>query len=404
LKISLHVLILSQVFPPDLGGHATRAYNVAKGLMTNGVEVTVVAAFPHYPYGIIPRKYRKKIFVVEHLSGIKVVRTFVPPLASKGFINRLILFSSFIISSVISLPLIGRVDAVFASNPQTLSIFPAVLFGITWRSPIALNVDDLWPESLYDLGMLTSSFFKKISEFIALIAYSVADVIIPISPAYIDTLLTKYRIRKDKIKVVLGGVDLAFFNKYFSSQSKNFIVLYVGAFSPAYNFDQVLYAAKILENENVKFILRGGGEMASSIRKKILKLNLNNVDLIEKVVSREKVAEYMMRADALILPLSGLENVEKGISSKLYEYQAAKKPIICCSSGQPGRYILKTKSGIVIKPGDYEKLAQSIIFLKENPLNAQELGESGRQYVEKNVSIELIGLEMKNIFIKISKN
>jgi len=45
----LRVLILAEYFPPDMGGGATRAYNVARGLVLNGCEVTVVAAFPHYP-------------------------------------------------------------------------------------------------------------------------------------------------------------------------------------------------------------------------------------------------------------------------------------------------------------------------------------------------------------------
>ena len=49
----MHVLILSQIFPPDMGGSATRAYNVAKGLVLNRVKVTVVAGFFHYPTGTL---------------------------------------------------------------------------------------------------------------------------------------------------------------------------------------------------------------------------------------------------------------------------------------------------------------------------------------------------------------
>jgi len=51
----MHVLILSQIFPPDMGGSATRAYNVAKGLVLNRVKVTVVAGFPPYPTGNVPK-------------------------------------------------------------------------------------------------------------------------------------------------------------------------------------------------------------------------------------------------------------------------------------------------------------------------------------------------------------
>jgi hypothetical protein len=51
----MHVIILSQIFPPDMGGSATRAYNITRGLILNNVKVTVVAGFPHYSSGNVPK-------------------------------------------------------------------------------------------------------------------------------------------------------------------------------------------------------------------------------------------------------------------------------------------------------------------------------------------------------------
>ena len=85
----MNVLILAQYFPPDLGGAATRAYNLAKGLALNGCNVTVIAAFPHYPHGNIPKEYRWKPLKVEWMGNIKVIRTFMPPIKSKAFSNDL---------------------------------------------------------------------------------------------------------------------------------------------------------------------------------------------------------------------------------------------------------------------------------------------------------------------------
>jgi glycosyltransferase involved in cell wall biosynthesis len=87
-----------------------------------------------------------------------------------------------------------------------------------------------------------------------------------------------------------------------------------------------------------------------------------------------------------------------GISSKLYEYQAVGKPIICCAEGQPAEYVKETESGVVVKPGDYRALANTIIYLKENPEVAERLGISGRKYVERNLSIERIGSKMMLVF------
>jgi glycosyltransferase involved in cell wall biosynthesis len=124
---------------------------------------------------------------------------------------------------------------------------------------------------------------------------------------------------------------------------------------------------------------------------------LKNVVVIDKLLSREEVAELLNKADMLIQPLGDYGKPHMGVSTKLYEYQAVGKPIICCSAGQPAKYVKETRSGVVVKPGDYEALAKAIIWLKENPKLALEMGENGRRYVEKEASIEAIGSKMKQI-------
>jgi glycosyltransferase involved in cell wall biosynthesis len=131
---------------------------------------------------------------------------------------------------------------------------------------------------------------------------------------------------------------------------------------------------------------------------KVNELNLKNVMIIDKLLSREDVAKLLNQADALVLPLIEFKRPYLGMSSKLYEYQAAGKPIICCSSGLPKNYVEETNSGLAVQPGDYEALAKAVIKLRENPELARMLGENGRKYVETEASIEAIGSQMKEIF------
>jgi len=109
----------------------------------------------------------------------------------------------------------------------------------------------------------------------------------------------------------------------------------------------------------------------------------------------------LSEADALILPLRDFGKPYLGISSKLYEYQAAGKPIICCAEGQPAEYVKETGSGVVVNPGDYEALAKAVLYLKEDKDSARRLGVSGRRYVENNLSIKKIGLKMMMLFRKV---
>jgi len=91
-------------------------------------------------------------------------------------------------------------------------------------------------------------------------------------------------------------------------------------------------------------------------------------------------------------------------ASKLYEYQAVGRPIICCAEGQPAECVKETGSGVVVKPGDYEALAKVVLYLKNNPDLARGLGDSGRRYVEDNLSIEKIGKEMMAVFNKVLRH
>jgi glycosyltransferase involved in cell wall biosynthesis len=369
----------------------------------NGCEVTVVTAFPHYPSGNVPERYRWKPFVLEDVEGFRVVRTFVPPLASRGLIRRLVLFLSFIASSLFALPFVEEVDVIWAANPNVLSVFPASFYGFVKRKPVALNVDDLWPEDLHNFGLINEdSLVFKVMRFVAKFAYSKAGLITPISPGYVEVLCGNYGVNRERVHVVRAGVDLDTFRVIGNKSNCNgkvFKVLYSGAFSVAYDFDQVLLAAKMLDNvDGVEFVLQGGGELTGYVKSRVKELRLNNVKVIDKIFSRAEVAKLLSEADVLVLPLRDFGTPYLGISSKLYEYQAVGKPIISCSIGVPSAYVKATNSGLIVNPGDPEALAKAVIELKENPSLARTMGENGRKYVENEASIEAIGLKMKRIF------
>jgi colanic acid biosynthesis glycosyl transferase WcaI len=395
----LHVLVIAQYFPPDLGGAAIRAYNVAKGLLLNGCKVTVVAAFPHYPYGEIPKEYRWKLIKVEQLGGIRLIRTFMLPIRSRGFFSRLLLMGVFAVTSLFALPWVGRVDVIWAT-----SWMPGIAYGKVKRRPAAFNVDDLTVEDVVDLGLLDkNSLIIKLAERVYRFWYVKGDAVTPISPGYIETISKKYCVDKSKIHVVRGGVDLAIFEASPSNRraEQKFMVLYAGVLGVGYDFDQIFRAANIVEerSSDVEFVLHGGGECLGYIKDRIKELNLTNVKLSDRIFNgREEVAELLNAADALILPMKDFGHPYLGIAMKIYEYQAVGKPIICCADGQPATYIRETGSGIVVKPGDHESLARAVIYLMKNPEIAQNMGENGRKYVETEASIEAVGLEMKRIF------
>ena len=64
MKNRLKILLLTEYFPPEIGAGSIRAHELAHRWSKDS-EVTVLTAFPNYPTGIIPQKYRGRLFSRE---------------------------------------------------------------------------------------------------------------------------------------------------------------------------------------------------------------------------------------------------------------------------------------------------------------------------------------------------
>ncbi|MHA1409204.1 MAG: glycosyltransferase family 4 protein [Candidatus Odinarchaeia archaeon] len=396
---SPHVLVLAEIYPPDMGGGGTRASNVVKGLVMNKCRVTVVTAVPHYPLGRIPADYRGRLLSVEEELGCRVVRVWVPPLPSRGMLNRVLLFFTFSLMSLLGIAFSSGVEYVWAANPNIISFFPAMVYGFLRSCPVVQNVDDLWPEVPVQLGMMSSPLVVSVARCVAGYVYRRADALTPISSAYVDVITREYAVPPDRVHVVPGGVDTDVFKPGDLETNGFFTILYIGSFSPTYDFECVLKAADLLQKQDdIKFVLQGAGETLDNVCSSVAEMRLSNVEVINKIVSRKEVAETLRSADVLLLPLGGSPSVQQGISSKLYEYQAVGKPIICCSNGMPGKFVSETGSGLVVRPGDFEDMVNAVLFLNNNMDVAKKLGDAGRGYVEINLSVCMVGVKMRGIF------
>ena len=103
----------------------------------------------------------------------------------------------------------------------------------------------------------------------------------------------------------------------------------------------------------------------------------------------------MNEADIFLLPMN-LTGFDAGLPTKVLEYQALGKPLVCVSSGEAADYILKTKSGLVSTTNEPEKLAQLIMQLVNDEHLAYTLGRNGFNSV-KNLTLESIGARFMDI-------
>ena len=397
----MHVLTIAQYFPPDMGGGSTRVSNVIKGLLNKGCKVTVIAAFPHYPHGKVPVKYKGKPIVPEQADGAKMLRVWIPSLPHSSVVNRVILHLSFVVSSLFALPFVGGVDVVFATNPNLFCFYSAVVYGLVKRKPIVRNVDDLWPEVFYELGLVRSGLVRKVLDFLAWLSYVVPAAVTPISAGYKRRIVQRYNICSEKVHVVEVGVERVEPLNADGNSNERFVVMYSGVLGLGYDFDIVLEAAGLLaENNDILFVIRGVGELASRLQGQVRSLNLKNVVLDTSFLSKDKLVALLHSADVFVLPMASASFVDDGLPTKVFEYQARGKPIICVSGGEPARYIKSTGSGLIVKPKDAYAFAEAVVRLYKDKKLAAELGRNGWRHVSQNLTAEKIGEQMYKVLVR----
>lgn len=383
-----------------MGGGSKRVANALSGLEKLGHSIEVVTAFPHYPHGIVPKEYRKRILTIDNRSRRKVIRAWMPPIAHQGFFRRLLMYVTFAITALFALPVTRRPDVIWVANPNVFSSFPAMVFSLVTRAPLVRNVDDLWPETAIPLGYL-SKRKQKIGEVIAKIAYSLSKKITIISSAYSKILIHKYGVKPSKIHTVEVGVDTDLFRPDTSddsSKDNHFDIIYSGSLGIDYDFETILEAAAELQKDSaIRFLIRGFGEMENSIRDRIIKRNLKNVTLSSDYLEREDLIQLLMKADALLLPMTPNKYSDIGLPTKLFEYMACGRPVLCISAGESARIVKEANCGVIVPPSDPSGLVSAINDLREN-INRDEFGKNGRKYVEEHFSLEKIAIKLEAAF------
>ena len=82
--------------------------------------------------------------------------------------------------------------------------------------------------------------------------------------------------------------------------------------------------------------------------------------------------------------------VNLSLPTKILEYQALGRPIICLSYGPPGNYVQNTNSGLKISSNNLSELINAIENLRSDNNLMKMLGENGMRYVNDNLTFAKI--------------
>jgi colanic acid biosynthesis glycosyl transferase WcaI len=409
------ILYVSQYFPPEMGAPAARVAELSRRWVEAGLSVTVLTGFPNHPTGVVPPGYRGKLWRLvmrEEYHGVKVVRTWLLPFPNRKPYERILNYSSFLVSSAITGLFLCRPDVLIATSPQLLVALSGWWLARWKHVPFVFEVRDLWPESLIAVGVGNEkSLLHRVLGRIAGFLYTRAELIVVVTSAFKDHLVERWNVPPEKIAVVENGVETELFRpssddrvrkelrKQWNADNK-FIVSYIGTLGMAHGLDVLLESASQLRTvrPDVLFVVVGEGADKYRIKADARNRGLNNIVFVDQQ-PREIIPAYIAASDVCLVSLKQTDIFKTVIPTKMLEFMACARPVILSVGGLAKSILDEADAGISIAPESAGELTSAIETLAAVPDLRSLMGRRGREYILRNFSRE----QTANRYIEILK-
>lgn len=374
-------LINQYAMPPHLESRL-RTIKFAQYLTMAGYDVTIFASSIMHNMDINLIE-DNSLYVERKYDDLKFVHIKTKKYSNNG-IARII--------GLIQFPIrLRRISRKFAKPDiivQTATVpFGNVLYYMAkkYRAKYIVEVLDLWPESLVDLGMVKKSNpCLKFAYWAEKWQYTKAQELVFSMEGGVQYIKDKKwdneqggPIDLKKVHHINNGVDLSDFklysetymlddsdlnNEYFKK------VIYIGSIRLANNLKHLIDAAYCLKDyPNIRFLLYGDGDDRSYLEQYCKDNEIYNVIFKDKWVEPKFVPYILTKGHVNILNyMQGSFGAYGGSQSKMFQYMASGKPI-CCNLEMMFCPIKKNNLGIAKDFENDKEYADAILELTNLP-------------------------------------
>lgn len=399
-------MIISEPFYPQVAAIGQLLTDLSEDLVKTGFQVKVVTGNPNNIFNKKNRIPRK-----ENYKGIEIIRLKNTTFSKYRMVGRVLNYLTFHFLVYFNVLFCEKPDLVFVLSTPPFISFSGLMLKAFKGSKVIYNVQDLFPDLAVELGKLKNKQFIKLLKKLSELIMKKVDRLVVVGE-YMEKKIREELLKGtsvnnhivtihnwadgEKVKVlrwendldvdVNGDAENNYLKKKWGLEGK-FVVLYSGNIGYLHEFDTIIDAAEYLAKEGLKeivFVFIGEGIKKSYIEEKAKENGLDNI-LFFPYQPREMLTYSLGLADVSLVTLrKGFEGMV--VPSKIYGILASGRPVIAVvgEESEIVEIIREGNCGEVVKIGDYQALADSIMNYYRDRKKCRADGLNGRRYFENN--------------------
>ncbi|WP_449246275.1 glycosyltransferase [Desulfarculus baarsii] len=356
----------------SLGGQP-RILHVSNSLLTGGLETFISDMVSHgQDVGVHPvvatLEHKGRIFHEIKAAGVPV-----------RCLNKQPGLDLSIVGNLFNLVRIHKINLIHAHNIG--AGFYAGLAGLLSRTPVIMTRHSL---SVRDGA--SGRMLRKLTGRLCTASVCVSSEIF-------DQALHEDKCPRNKLNLIMNGVDLSRFNgdRHRSRQARlllglaetDSVVMTVGRLSEVKNQALMIRAIGRLSNDRpaLKLVLIGDGPERANLETLTRTLGLN--DRVLFAGERPDVEQLLPAADCF-----ALSSDSEGAPKALLEAMACGLPIVCTAVGGIPQIISHGQCGLLSPGGDEAAMASCLAQVLDDALLASELGRHALEQARRRFSLQ----------------
>ncbi len=389
----MRIMLINHYAGSPYMGMEFRPYYMAAEWAKAGHEVTIIAADHSHLRLANPKISRN--FEEQDIDGITYCFVATPDYDNNltGRSRNVMAFVRKLYFEASTLAQKYRPEVVIASSTYPFDSFAAHRIAGQTGAPVVFEVHDLWPLTQIELYnykpnhpmVLTLSYAQRQ-------AVTKAEAVVSILP-FADRYFKEQGLPVREYVHIPNGIR----TKHKSvpppqqhlqlirhkREKGRFVVLYCGSIGPSNALDELVMAAKQLEDRAV-VVLIGNGGYKINLKRIAREHCISNLLFLDSV-QRDQLPGLMELADCLYLGVKDSPLYRYGVGmNKIYDYMLAGKPILAALSAANDP-VAEAGCGLTVPPGDPEEIALGIRQMMGRAASArQRMGQRGYEYVTQH--------------------